>query len=300
MLLERPVPLNTDDSVTLTSRKAELLHVSGDSEQDTHSLKSEDGETQDGFPNDGQPHYDIDPLSFGKPELFDAESEVFFCDRRHWRTDVCTLKGDVRVDARRNLVTLYAKKAKTPRGVEVIKPYTRKWEFSFLNVNDIVLKSTNPPDDFRTWVPATAHELEVQKEKDGIVEEVDSGPPKKLKYKKWDGKTVTLGNSSNWSEEVYKIERTRPLPGHITHLKFFQDVREKVGKRLVSGGGVVDVVDGHAWVIYNGTKYLKKDEGERTTPRLECDIRHSVPGVLFSTGGYTGNVFHEFTDGTQI
>ncbi|XP_043723404.1 xylan glycosyltransferase MUCI21-like [Telopea speciosissima] len=33
------------------------------------------------------------------------------------------------------------------------------------------------------------------------------------------------------------------------------------------------------------------------TPRHECDVRHSVPAVVFSTGGYTGNVYHEFNDG---
>ncbi|XP_038877480.1 beta-1,2-xylosyltransferase XYXT1-like [Benincasa hispida] len=29
----------------------------------------------------------------------------------------------------------------------------------------------------------------------------------------------------------------------------------------------------------------------------QCDIRHNVPAVFFSTGGYTGNVYHEFNDG---
>ncbi|KGN54637.1 beta-1,2-xylosyltransferase XYXT1 [Cucumis sativus] len=28
-----------------------------------------------------------------------------------------------------------------------------------------------------------------------------------------------------------------------------------------------------------------------------CDVRHNVPAVFFSTGGYTGNVYHEFNDG---
>ncbi|GLJ14314.1 hypothetical protein SUGI_0230570 [Cryptomeria japonica] len=30
---------------------------------------------------------------------------------------------------------------------------------------------------------------------------------------------------------------------------------------------------------------------------LKCDVQHKVPAVVFSTGGYTGNVFHEFNDG---
>ncbi|XWS66326.1 hypothetical protein CRYUN_Cryun05aG0190000 [Craigia yunnanensis] len=28
-----------------------------------------------------------------------------------------------------------------------------------------------------------------------------------------------------------------------------------------------------------------------------CDVIHNVPAVIFSTGGYTGNVYHEFNDG---
>ncbi|XP_010527343.1 PREDICTED: EGF domain-specific O-linked N-acetylglucosamine transferase-like [Tarenaya hassleriana] len=28
-----------------------------------------------------------------------------------------------------------------------------------------------------------------------------------------------------------------------------------------------------------------------------CDVHHDVPAVVFSTGGYTGNVYHEFNDG---
>lgn len=28
-----------------------------------------------------------------------------------------------------------------------------------------------------------------------------------------------------------------------------------------------------------------------------CDVKHEVPAVVFSTGGYTGNVYHEFNDG---
>eukprot|EP01018_Ginkgo_biloba_P023949 Gb_18307 [translate_table: standard] len=32
------------------------------------------------------------------------------------------------------------------------------------------------------------------------------------------------------------------------------------------------------------------------TDAPECQVRHSVPAVVFSTGGYTGNLFHDFTD----
>ncbi|KAJ4847413.1 Xylan glycosyltransferase muci21 [Turnera subulata] len=38
----------------------------------------------------------------------------------------------------------------------------------------------------------------------------------------------------------------------------------------------------------------KKDTPEM---RHHCDVMHDVPAVFFSTGGYTGNVYHEFNDG---
>lgn len=36
---------------------------------------------------------------------------------------------------------------------------------------------------------------------------------------------------------------------------------------------------------------------ENATANHHCDIVHDVPAVFFSTGGYTGNVYHEFNDG---
>ncbi|XAR68495.1 Protein O-GlcNAc transferase [Bertholletia excelsa] len=40
---------------------------------------------------------------------------------------------------------------------------------------------------------------------------------------------------------------------------------------------------------------ISKRENSRT--RRRCDVQHDVPAVFFSTGGYTGNVYHEFNDG---
>ncbi|PSS21173.1 EGF domain-specific O-linked N-acetylglucosamine transferase [Actinidia chinensis var. chinensis] len=36
---------------------------------------------------------------------------------------------------------------------------------------------------------------------------------------------------------------------------------------------------------------------ETSRPQHACDVRHDVPAVFFSTGGYTGNIYHEFNDG---
>lgn len=39
---------------------------------------------------------------------------------------------------------------------------------------------------------------------------------------------------------------------------------------------------------------VKKNGSQVSSP---CDVQQSVPAVVFSTGGYTGNVYHEFNDG---
>lgn len=36
---------------------------------------------------------------------------------------------------------------------------------------------------------------------------------------------------------------------------------------------------------------------EKSATHHQCDVTHHVPAVVFSTGGYTGNVYHEFNDG---
>ncbi|KAJ8570469.1 hypothetical protein K7X08_037441 [Anisodus acutangulus] len=38
-------------------------------------------------------------------------------------------------------------------------------------------------------------------------------------------------------------------------------------------------------------------KGENSGIHQNCDVKHDVPAVFFSTGGYTGNLYHEFNDG---
>ncbi|KAJ9544722.1 hypothetical protein OSB04_024429 [Centaurea solstitialis] len=42
---------------------------------------------------------------------------------------------------------------------------------------------------------------------------------------------------------------------------------------------------------------LNASDSATGNQRLNCDVNHGVPAVFFSTGGYTGNVYHEFNDG---
>ncbi|KAI3760645.1 hypothetical protein L1987_51043 [Smallanthus sonchifolius] len=45
------------------------------------------------------------------------------------------------------------------------------------------------------------------------------------------------------------------------------------------------------------TLIAKKSNASSTDDHHKCDVNHDVPAVFFSTGGYTGNVYHEFNDG---
>ncbi|CAN6206331.1 unnamed protein product [Urochloa humidicola] len=42
---------------------------------------------------------------------------------------------------------------------------------------------------------------------------------------------------------------------------------------------------------------VSPSSGDAGSAPPRCDVRHDVPALLFSTGGYTGNVYHEFNDG---
>ncbi|KQK04455.1 uncharacterized protein LOC100826343 [Brachypodium distachyon] len=42
---------------------------------------------------------------------------------------------------------------------------------------------------------------------------------------------------------------------------------------------------------------VSEDSSSSVPTPARCDVQHEVPAVVFSTGGYTGNVYHEFNDG---
>lgn len=45
------------------------------------------------------------------------------------------------------------------------------------------------------------------------------------------------------------------------------------------------------------TLVSKTSNGSMVENGHKCDVNHDVPAVFFSTGGFTGNVYHEFNDG---
>ncbi|GLJ12178.1 hypothetical protein SUGI_0186050 [Cryptomeria japonica] len=71
---------------------------------------------------------------------------ILCCDRSHYRTDVCYLRGDVRTHSKNASISLHAHIHKSTQ--EKIRPYTRKWEQSTMStVDEITLKTGDDNDD---------------------------------------------------------------------------------------------------------------------------------------------------------
>ncbi|KAJ7287896.1 hypothetical protein O6H91_14G032100 [Diphasiastrum complanatum] len=69
-----------------------------------------------------------------------SKEDHFSCDRTHWRTDVCHLRGDVRI--RNKLIALRSKvQQKRVDDIEKIRPYPRKWESPLMNrIEEVTVK----------------------------------------------------------------------------------------------------------------------------------------------------------------
>eukprot|EP00249_Psilotum_nudum_P000022 c10112_g1_i2 orf=389-1891(+) len=142
------------------------------------------GQDIDRASSDLQP--DQSNKDFGGQEAGHLEmrkDENFRCDRSAFHTDVCNMRGDVRMDANKSSFVLFAAMNGTLQGEEKIRPYSRKWEKHIMD--------------------STVHELLL----------------------------------------------------------------------------------------------ISTDAAAEDHARLECQVHHNVPGIVFSTGGYTGNMCHEFNDG---
>lgn len=64
-------------------------------------------------------------------EIGSNTGEIMCCDRSHFRTDICYLRGDVRTHAQSSSVFLHSHHNQTTLE-EKIRPYTRKWEGSIM------------------------------------------------------------------------------------------------------------------------------------------------------------------------
>lgn len=80
-------------------------------------------------------------------EIGSNTGEIMCCDRSHFRTDICYLRGDVRTHSQSSSVFLYSHHNQTTRE-EKIRPYTRKWEGSIMStIDEVTLKLLSPTDE---------------------------------------------------------------------------------------------------------------------------------------------------------
>ncbi|KAJ3676289.1 hypothetical protein LUZ60_003701 [Juncus effusus] len=118
----------------------------------------------------------------GETDETREEEGTLCCDRSHYRTDICYLRGDIRTEPASNPANIFLYGAPQEATIEKIKPYTRKFEVGIMN----------------------------------SIEEATINP---------------IRISANQSDAD------------------------------------------------------------------QCDVVHRAPAIVFSTGGYTGNLYHEFSDG---
>lgn len=119
-------------------------------------------------------------------------------------------------------------------------------------------------------------------------------------------------------------ESTARLPGTIDEEYYFQCDRSQFRSDICNLRGDIRLLSHNktkSFVLYTPNSlpsrtetlkpYTRKwEEGSMSSvnelslrtqiassPRRNCDVLHTVPGVVFSTAGYTGNLYHEFNDG---
>lgn len=71
------------------------------------------------------------PLPFVLESTLGAQrgiKEIFECNRSHWRTDYCVVRGDILVFSKKNRILLQTNDVATAVKVEKVRPYTRKWD----------------------------------------------------------------------------------------------------------------------------------------------------------------------------
>ncbi|KAI3471613.1 hypothetical protein Pfo_028263 [Paulownia fortunei] len=79
------------------------------------------------------------------------------------------------------------------------------------------------------------------------------------------------------------LYHTNGLSDYVSGLSEHEKIRPYTRKWETN---VMDTVDELDLIV-------KRDPGIHN----RCDVQHEVPAVFFSTGGYTGNLYHEFNDG---
>lgn len=120
------------------------------------SILREDEENFVGFPTEKEESY-FSPaaIDFRENEVRLRESSLI-CNRSSYRTDVCTMKGDIRTHPASSTLFLVSETAGEEHQQEEkikIKPYTRKWEnHTMASVDELSLERTDPANAPRCQV----------------------------------------------------------------------------------------------------------------------------------------------------
>ncbi|MQL77888.1 hypothetical protein Taro_010303 [Colocasia esculenta] len=97
--------------------------------------------------------------------------------------------------------------------------------------------------------------------------------------------SIFLYSAASSSAEPVPAGSSRKLSNHSFPAPLVEKIRPYTRKWETS---IMDTVEELNLVV-------RRDTAGGDTHK--CDVVHGVPAVVFSTGGYTGNVYHEFNDG---
>lgn len=234
-----------------------------------------------------------------------VQDEIFKCDESHPRTTVCIIKGNIRVKSQQHLVILYSVNPTTRENIKKVKPYPRKWDNEMMTrVNDVILltiegshlkneqkNSTFSEEDLREFHMEVIElqRLKIKSNKN-LFNQSDSFSEEYSEIKK---------KFHQWSENSWRQKRAASLFPEETQLGMFDYESFTNRKALKKRGGKTEKGANFSWVVFDEEKVNSLDNLKKFPPTLACEISHKVPGVVFSTSGYTGNAFHDFTDGEE-
>eukprot|EP00897_Mesotaenium_endlicherianum_P011059 jgi/Mesen1/9982/ME000072S09398 len=236
------------------------------------------------------------------------EGEVFACDRSMHRSDECRMRGDVRVKGDSQVLWLFSRNQTVPRGTQKIKPYPRKMDgYSMGKVSELVLKCI----DDHTQQQQQQQQQPLQQ--GGGQGEGAEGTSRRL-----------LKARSNAHEHLARLHEEEEEEEGLrsSHSEVLAEGKEG-GAQVSSRGGSAQLGEWRgdeeaewdrspfmlngprewkmrkwlgAWSA-NGTVSQWPPGSLQGPPPLTCHIRHHVPAIMFSIGGYSGNIFHDFNEG---
>lgn len=188
-------------------------------------------------------------------------SKELTCDLSHWATDVCELRGAVRLEPK-SLAAVVTSPGKplSYRKEHKIRPYPFKHSKDIMSrIQQVTLVEeggertsyTYGTDFVRTCTDCTEEGLEAR--------------------------YLALASG-----------RMAPQENHFQVMMRMRRLLRKIRKRRRARSGE------------DSASYFQDSSKANGSLAPHCHVNHSVPGVIFSVGGYTGNPYHEWQNGTLL